>query len=540
MTTDLTLRPFFWRATRLYPEKRIISRTRDGRFEYTYREWGERVRRLAGALSVLDVEQGDRVATLGWNHYRHFEAYFAAPLLGAQLHTVNVLLHDNHLEHIVTDAEDDILFVDPGEAAEAVERLRDSFDSVRHVVVMADEVPAGTNLENVHAYEDLLNSTDPVEEWPDVDEDQPAGMCYTSGTTGKPKGVEYTQKMIYSHAMMVMTPSALNIAEDNVVMPVVPMFHVNSWEFPYAVTMAGATQVYPGPSPDSADLVSLIEDEGVTLTAGVPTVWINLIDYLDEHGGDISSLERIVVGGSAAPKGVMKRYEEKYDVVVEHAWGMTETMSIGSVSRPKSNMDVTANEEYDIRAKQGLLSPGLEMRVVDDRGEEVSWDGASPGDLLVRGPTVVEEYHNRPEANEDDFVEGWLKTGDIVVVDEDGYLEVVDRAKDVIKSGGEWISSIDLENQLMAHEDVVEAAVISVPHDRWQERPLACVVRKDGSDIGVEDLRTFLADEFPSWWLPDDVAFMDEVPKTATGKFDKKVLRDRFEDPDLPYTPGED
>jgi fatty-acyl-CoA synthase len=540
MTTDLTIRPFFWRATRLYPEKRIISRTRDGRFEYTYREWGERVRRLAGALSVLNVEQGDRVATLGWNHYRHFEAYYAAPLLGAQLHTVNVLLHDNHLEHIVTDAEDDIVLVDPGDAAEAVERLRDSFDSVRHVVVMADEVPAETNLENVHAYEDLLDSADPVEEWPDVDEDQPAGMCYTSGTTGKPKGVEYTQKMIYSHAMMVMTPSALNIAEDDVVMPIVPMFHVNSWEFPYAVTMAGATQVYPGPSPDSADLVSLIEDEGVTLTAGVPTIWINLIDYLDEHGGDISSLERIVVGGSAAPKGVMKRYEEKYDVVVEHAWGMTETMSIGSVSRPKSNMDVTANEEYDIRAKQGLLSPGLEMRVVDDKGEEVSWDGASPGDLLVRGPTVVEEYHNRPEANEDDFVEGWLKTGDIVVVDEDGYLEVVDRAKDVIKSGGEWISSIDLENQLMAHEDVVEAAVISVPHDRWQERPLACVVRKDGSDIGVEDLRTFLADEFPSWWLPDDVAFMDEVPKTATGKFDKKVLRDRFEDPDLPYTPGED
>ena len=537
MTTDLTLRPFFWRATRLFPEKRIVSRTHDGRFEYTYGEFGERVRRLAGALSELGVDAGDRVGTLGWNHYRHFEAYYAAPLMGAQLHTVNLLLHDDHLEHIVTDAADDVLLVDP-DAVEAVERLWDSFDSVKAVVVMDDEVPE-TDIDDVYAYEALLDSADPVESWPDVSEDAPAGMCYTSGTTGNPKGVEYTQKMIYSHAMMVMTPAGLNISQEDVVMPVVPMFHVNSWEFPYAVTMAGAQQVYPGPSPDPEDLVSLIEDEGVTLTAGVPTVWINVLDYLDEHGGDISSLERIVVGGSAAPKGVMERYEEEYDVQIEHAWGMTETMSIGSVSRPKSTMDVSQSEEFAIRAKQGLLSPGLEMRVVNDDGEEVPWDGQSPGELLVRGPTVVDEYYNRPEANEEEFVDGWLKTGDIVVVDEDGYLEIVDRSKDVIKSGGEWISSIDLENQIMAHEDVVEAAVISVPHEKWQERPFACVVRRNGSDLSVEELRAFLEDEFPSWWLPDDVVFIDEVPKTATGKFDKKVLRDRFEDPDLPYTPGE-
>ncbi|GAA0655759.1 long-chain fatty acid--CoA ligase [Salarchaeum japonicum] len=553
MSTELTLRPFFWRATRLFPEKRIVSRTHDGRFEYTYGEFGDRVRGLAGALTELGVEQGDRVGTLGWNHHRHFEAYYAAPLLGAQLHTVNLLLHDDHLEHIVTDAADDVLLVDP-DAFEAVERLHDSFESVRHIVVMDDEVPE-TDLANVHAYESLVADADPVESWPDVPEDQPAGMCYTSGTTGKPKGVEYTQKMIYSHAMMTMTPAALDIAEDDVVMPVVPMFHVNSWEFPYAVTMAGARQVYPGPSPDPADLVSLIEDEGVTLTAGVPTVWINVLDYLDDHGGDLSSLERIVVGGSAAPKGVMERYEEEYDVAIEHAWGMTETMSIGSVSRPKSTMDVSQSEEYDLRATQGLLSPGLEMKVVNDDGEEVPWDGQTPGELLVRGPTVVDEYYNRPEANEEDFQdvpgsaatgstedgssERWLKTGDIVVVDEDGYLEIVDRAKDVIKSGGEWISSIELENQLMSHEDVVEAAVISVPHETWQERPLACVVRRNGSDIGVEELRAFLDSEFPSWWLPDDVVFVDEVPKTATGKFDKKVLRDRFDDPDLPYTPGE-
>ncbi|MFC7198693.1 long-chain fatty acid--CoA ligase [Halospeciosus flavus] len=549
MATDLTLRPFFWRATNLFPEKEVVSRTHQGQTRYTYGEFGERVRRLASALEALGVESGDRVGTLGWNHHRHFEAYYAAPLMGAQLHTVNLLLHDDHVEHIVTDAADDVLLVDP-DAVDTVERLWDAFDSVEAVVVMGDEdaVPDSDSDSDadlpIYGYESLLDDHDPVDSWPGVDEDAPAGMCYTSGTTGKPKGVEYTQKMIYSHAMMAATPAAQNVDEDDVVMPVVPMFHVNAWEFPYTVTLAGAKPVFPGPSPDSEDLVRLIEEEGVTLTAGVPTVWIDLLDYLDEHGGDLSSLERIIVGGSAAPRQVMRRFEDEYGVKMEHAWGMTETMSIGSMSRPKSTMDLDGDgESYEVRSKQGLLSPGLEMKVVDDDGEEVPWDGESFGELYVRGPTVVDEYFERPEANETDFEDDeggrWLKTGDVVTVDENGYIEIVDRAKDVIKSGGEWISSIELENELMGHEDVVEAAVVSVSHERWQERPLACVVRKEGTDVDAEDLREFLADDYPKWWLPDNVLFIEEVPKTATGKFDKKQLREDIEDPDLPYTPGE-
>ncbi len=365
-------------------------------------------------------------------------------------------------------------------------------------------------------------------------------MCYTSGTTGKPKGVEYTHEMIYVHAMMVLTPAAIGIEESDTVMPVVPMFHVNSWEFPYTMTMAGAKQVYPGTQPTTEDLVNLIETEGVTLTAGVPTVWIDMLDYLDSHDSNIFfSLDRIVVGGSAAPKGVMERYQEEYDVTIEHAWGMTETMSIGSVSRPKATMrDLVDEERYGIRAKQGLLSPGLEMKVVGDDGAEVEWDGQSVGELFVRGPSVVDEYDNRPDVNEKDFEDGWLKTGDIANVDSEGYIEIVDRTKDVIKSGGEWISSIDLENELMAHGDVVEAAVIAVPHERWQERPLACVVVREGAGLSADDLRTFLEDDHPGWRLPDDVVFIEEVPKTATGKFDKKVLREKFSDTELRFTPG--
>jgi fatty-acyl-CoA synthase len=536
---DLTLRPFYWRATRLFPETEVVSRTADGIERYAYREFGERTAALASTLRDLGVGEGDRVATMGWNHHRHFEAYFAVPLSGAQLHTINVVLPDDHVEYIVNDAGDDVLLVDPGDPFETVERLWDRFETVEHVVVMGDEVPE-TDLP-AHASEDLLAETAVEEfEWPAISEDQPAGMCYTSGTTGEPKGVEYTQKMMYSHAMMVATPSGVGVDESDVVMHVVPMYHVNSWELPFSATMAGAKQVYPGPSPDAETLAHLIESEDVTLTAGVPTVWIRLLEYLDDHDVDVGSLERIVVGGSAAPEAVMRRYREEYGVTVDHAWGMTETMSVGSVSRPKASTgDLSDDERLELRAKQGLLSPGFEMKIVDDDGAEVPWDGESFGELLVRGPTVVSEYYNRPEATAERFVDGWLRTGDIAAVDERGYFEIVDRTKDVIKSGGEWISSIELENTLMEHDDVTEAAVVAVPHDRWRERPLACVTPREGSELTAEAVRAFLESAYPCWWLPDNVVFVDEVPKTATGKFDKKALRDRFDDADLPWTPGE-
>ncbi|MFC6717263.1 long-chain fatty acid--CoA ligase [Natrialbaceae archaeon GCM10025810] len=533
--TGLTLRPFLWRPTKLFPEKRIVSRTRDGIEEYTYGEFGERVRSLIAALSDLGLGRGDRIGTFGWNHHRHLETYYAAPLSGAQLHTINVLLGDEDVTHIVEDAADDALFVDPGEPLETVARLWDDLSgTVGRVVVMDDSIPdadLGSDLEDVTvAVEDLFADYDPIafDDLPDLEEDLPAGMCYTSGTTGRPKGAEYTHKMIYAHAMMVMTPSGLGIEERDVVMPVVPMFHVNSWEFPYAATMAGTTQVYPGPSPDPADLLELIEREGVTLTAGVPTVWINLLEHVDEHGGDLSSVERIVVGGSAAPEEVMRRFDDEFDVTVEHAWGMTETMSIGSMSRPKSWMaDWDRTRRFDKRAKQGLLSPGLEMKIVRDDGSEAPWDGDTAGELWVRGPTVVPEYYERPDANEEDFEDGWLKTGDIATVDEDGYVEIVDRDKDVIKSGGEWISSIELENALMAHEAVVEAAVVGVPHEKWQERPLACVVTAERADPGEDELRVHLAETLdqPDWWLPEELREVEAIPKTATGKFDKQGLR---------------
>ncbi|ELY37748.1 long-chain fatty acid--CoA ligase [Natronorubrum tibetense] len=529
--SNLTLRPFFWRPTNLFPEKRIISRTHGGITDYTYDAFGTRVRSLVDALRDRGLGPGDRIGTFGWNHHRHFETYFAAPLSGAQLHTINVQLGDDDIVHIVGDADDDILFIDPGDPFETIERLWSDLP-VDEVVVMDESVPE-TDV-NAVAYADLLADGKPIgdDAFPDLTEDLPGGMCYTSGTTGRPKGVEYTQKMIYAHAMMAMTPAGLNVDERDVVMPVVPMFHVNAWEFPYAATMAGATQVFPGPSPGPADLLELIERAGVTLSAGVPTVWINLLEHVDEHGGDLSSLERIIIGGSAAPEGVMRRYEDEFDVTMEHAWGMTETMSIGSISRPKASMgDWDRSRKYEKRKKQGTLSPGLEMRVVNDNGDEVAWDGQAVGELWVRGPSVVPEYYNRPDANEEDFEDGWLKTGDIVTIDEDGYIEIVDRAKDVIKSGGEWISSIELENALMAHDEVVEAAVVGVPHEKWQERPLACVVAAAGSNVDKDELLTYLDDELdqPDWWYPDEIRTVESIPKTATGKFDKMRLRDQID-----------
>ncbi|MDS0298696.1 long-chain fatty acid--CoA ligase [Halogeometricum sp. S1BR25-6] len=534
--TAQTLRPFLWRARRMFPDREIVSRTHEGINRYTYAEYADRVGQLANALDGAGVERGDRVGTFCWNHHRHYETYFAAPSMGAQLHTINPLLPDHHVQYIVENAEDRIILVDPS----LVEKLagahdEEAFASVEQFVVMGEEVP-DTSLENVVDYESFLEAESAEYDWPDLPGDQPAGMCYTSGTTGKPKGVEYTQEMLWAHTMATLPEAGLDLRSSDVVMPVVPMFHVNAWGMPFSTTAAGAKHVYPGPSPSPADLASLIEEEGVTLTAGVPTVWLGLLEYLEENDADMSSLETIVIGGSAAPKSVIRRFDEEYDVDVLHAWGMTEMSPIGTVSRLKPGMEsLPAEERYDKQAKQGLLIPGLEMRVVGDDGEELPWDGEAFGELWVRGPWVTTEYFERPEANEEDFEDGWLKTGDVVTVDEEGYVKIVDRAKDVIKSGGEWISSVELENALMAHDGVAEATVVGVPHQRWQERPVAFVVPAASAD--EETLKTELVEmvksEFPKWWAPDEVVFIEEVPKTATGKFDKKVLREEYDDESL-------
>ncbi|ELY90103.1 long-chain fatty acid--CoA ligase [Natrinema altunense] len=532
--TDQTLRPFLWRATNLYSDTEIVSRNHDGMQRYTYSEYEGRTSQLANALDEYGIESGDRVGTFCWNHSRHFETYFAVPSIGAQLHTINPLLPDAHIQYIVDNADDELIFVDQSLASKlagAVADADDEFDGV-DFVVMGHE--AADDLEAT-PYESFIEGHATDYDWPDVDEDQPAGMCYTSGTTGNPKGVEYTQQMLWSHTMASQTPQGIPMADDDVVMPVVPMFHVNAWGMPFTATAGGAKQVFPGPSPEPEDLATLIENEGVTISAGVPTVWLGLMEYCSEHDVDLSTLETVIVGGSAAPKSMVEWFDTQ-GVEVLHAWGMTEMAPIGSVSHLKSDL---ATADYDTqvekRSKQGLVVPGLEFKVIDDDGEEIVWNGQEFGELWIRGPWVTTEYFERPEANEADFEDGWLKTGDVVTVDKDGYIKIVDREKDVIKSGGEWISSVELENAIMAHDGVAEAAVVGVPHERWQERPVAFVVPAEGADREtlVDEINELLADEYPKWWLPDEIEFIKEVPKTATGKFSKKDIREEYADQSL-------
>jgi fatty-acyl-CoA synthase len=484
----------------------------------------------------MGVGDGDRVATFCWNHHRHFETYFGVPNMGAQLHTINPLLPDEHVEYIVENAGDRVVFVDQP-LVEKLEGAADSaaFESVEQFVVMGGSVP-DTSLSPTVDYESFVGDHEPEYDWPRLSDDQPAGMCYTSGTTGKPKGVEYTQRMLWAHTMATLIPEGLGLEESDVVMPVVPMFHVNAWGLPFTTTAAGAKHVYPGPAPEPADLAALIEQERVTISAGVPTVWLGMLEYLEEHDADLSSLDTLVVGGSAAPRSLIRTYDEEYDVEVLHAWGMTEMSPIGTVSHLKSKMaDWPDDRKDEKQAKQGLIVPGLEFKVVDDDGQQVPWNGEDFGELWVRGPWVADEYFKRPDATEADFEGDWLKTGDIVTVDSEGYVQIVDRAKDVIKSGGEWISSVELENALMAHDDVAEATVIGVPHERWQERPVAFVVpagEVDGEALKSELIEMIRAD-YPKWWAPDDVLYVEEIPKTATGKFDKKVLREEYDDESL-------
>ena len=531
--TDQTLRPFLWRAANLYPDTEIVSRTHQGIDRYTYADYDDRTAQLANALDEHGIVEGDRVATFCWNHHRHFETYFAVPTIGAQLHTINPLLPDEHIQYIVDNAEDQLIFVDPSLEPKLASAAADApeFEGVDFVIMGDAE---GEHLDAT-PYESFIDGQPTDYDWPVLDEDQPAGMCYTSGTTGNPKGVEYTHKMLWSHTMATLTPQGIPMDDDDVVMPVVPMFHVNAWGMPFTATAGGAKHVYPGPSPDPADIAGLIEDEGVTITAGVPTVWLGLMDYMEDHDVDLSTLDRVIVGGSAAPEAMIRWFDD-HDVELLHAWGMTEMSPIGSVAHLKHDIaDADYDTQIDHRSKQGLMVPGLEFRVIDDDGEEVAWNGEDFGELWVRGPWVTTEYFMRPEATEEDFEDGWLKTGDVVTVDEEGYIKIVDREKDVIKSGGEWISSVELENAIMAHDDVAEAAVVGVPHEKWQERPVAFVVPGEGADEDAlrEGIMDMLREDYPKWWLPDSIEYIDEIPKTATGKFSKKDIRDEYSDQSL-------
>lgn len=528
MDEPLLLTHLVRRAARLFWEKRILSRTQYGVSEYTYADLYRRACQLGHALDALGVQRGERVGTFAWNTFRHLELYFGVPASGRVLHTLNIRLFPEQVAYIVNHAEDAVIFVDYSLLPQ-LEKLAPEFRSVRAYVAMGEGPLPATSLEPVYQYEELLRHAPPDDPFPRLDEQTAAAMCYTSGTTGHPKGVLYSHRALVLHTFGQCLADAFGLGEADVVMPVVPMFHANAWGLPYGATMVGATQVYPGVQPTPEEICQLIETHRVTVTAGVPTVLIGILSALEKHPYDLSSLRCIPCGGSAVAESLLERFDA-LGIKVVQAWGMTETSPLASVSHPLSVMaDWPEERKRKVRAKQGRPLPFVDMRIVSEDGREQPWDGKSIGELQVRGPWIVASYYN-DERSAASFDRGWFKTGDIGTIDEYGYLQITDRAKDVIKSGGEWISSVELENTIMAHPKVAEAAVIGLPHERWQERPLACVVLRPGETMTKEELLQFLEPRVAKWWLPDDVVFVDALPKTSVGKIAKRELRERFRD----------
>ncbi|MFU0790033.1 MAG: long-chain fatty acid--CoA ligase [Virgibacillus proomii] len=532
MDTPLSLVSLLERAETYFPTKEIVSRTQKKIHRLTYRELGERTRALVNVLKNVGIKKGDRVGTFAWNHHRHLEAYFAVPAIGAVLHTINIRLSTEHLVHIINHAEDRVIFVDK-ELLPILEKLQDQFTTVEAFIVMMDEnILPESAIKSLYAYEQLLENADRTFTFSkNMDEQDPAVLCYTSGTTGKPKGVVYSHRGLVLHSMALGLADTTAISESDVAMPVVPMFHVNAWGMPFAATWFGTKQVLPGPFPTPKVLAELIESEAVTITAGVPTIWLGLLQELEENHYNTDSLRGVLCGGAAAPKGMIHAFESKYGIPFYHAYGMTETAPLALFSRLKSYQEqLPEAERLELHAKQGIVAPCIDIRAVNEYGE-IKKDGIDMGELLIRGPWIADSYY-KDERSTEAFRNGWLYTGDVVTIDAEGFVKVVDRTKDVIKSGGEWISSVDLENALMAHEAIYEAAVVSVPHPKWQERPVTCVVLKNKykETVSKEDILSFLQPQFAKWWLPDEILFMDELPKTSVGKFLKAALREKVKD----------
>jgi acyl-CoA synthetase (AMP-forming)/AMP-acid ligase II len=531
MNYPLTLTHFFERTRRLFPKKMLATRVPGvGLARSTYADFADRTERLAGALAALGVGKGDRVGTFAWNSSRHLEVYFAAPLMGAVLHTVNIRLSARDITYIVNHAGDRVLIVDAS-CWPTLEPIRQDLKTVEHIIVMKDspgaEIPPGAL-----DYETLLRDARPMTEWPRLAETDAAGMCYTSGTTGNPKGAVYTHRAIFLHSFASSMTDVLGISERDVILHIVPMFHANAWCVPFAGVLNGSAQIFGGPNPQPRDIVEIVHNERVTIVGAVPTVWIAIDQILEqEPQWDISSIRCIPIGGSAAPRSLIEKFDKKYGAFMLHAWGMTEMTPLGTVCRLKADIDTRPDEErYAYRAKQGLPVAGVDLRIVDDAGREQPWDGQAMGEIQVRGPWVIRSYYDNAEAADRFTADGWFRTGDVATIDPDGYVQITDRTKDLIKSGGEWISSIDVEVMIMAHPKVLEAAVIAVPDPRWVERPLACVVPRPGMSIDPAEILEFLRPKLAKWALPDAVEIIDAVPKTSVGKFDKKVLRERYKD----------
>jgi fatty-acyl-CoA synthase len=529
MDYPLTLQHMLWRAQRLFAKKEIVTRREEGLHRYSYSDLAGRVAQLANLLRRLGVEPGDRVATLAWNNYRHLELYYAVPCTGAVLHTLNLRLFPDQLEFTIKDAGDSVVFVDKT-LLPLLNRVAGRIPSVRQIVVLNDGGPLPEHqLGELLDYETLMATEKPEFNWPAIEEGAAAAMCYTSGTTGNPKGVVYSHRSQFLHAMCVLQKDGIGMSENDVLLPVVPMFHANSWGIPYAAGLAGTKLIFPDRfMGDGQVLLDLAEQEGATMLAGVPTIWINLLAALEKSGRRLPKVHTVLCGGSAIPRGLMEGMD-RVGLRMLHAWGMTETSPIGTVGVVRSW--IAPEQEFETRLKQGVPAPGVEIRIADlTTGEELPWDGEAFGEIQCRGPWIASAYNNDadPTRVTDD---GWFRTGDVATIDPDGYVGIVDRTKDVIKSGGEWISTVELEGAIMAHPKVLEAAVVGLYHSKWQERPVAYVVPTPEykGQLTAEEIREFLAERVARWWLPDEFRFIDEIPKTSTLKFDKKALRNNAE-----------
>lgn len=531
--TPLTLQGVLRRMRTVNGTGKVVTlRGPDGSTsEVSYAEIGDRVDRLAAGLHALDIWPGDRVATFMWNNQEHLELYYAIPAMGAVLHTLNLRLFPDQLTYIVDHAEDEIVVVD-GSLIPLIAPHAEKMTRVRHWIVTGDG-PLDQLPGDVLRYEDVLASAPADYAYPRIDDRSAAGLCYTSGTTGNPKGVLYSHYSSVLHAMAVCLADAVGLSQRDRTLPVVPMFHAMAWGTPYAAGFAGADLILPGPFLQAEPLAKLIESERVSIAAAVPTIWMDLLKYADTHEDcDLSTLRQVLCGGAAVPKALIQGFQERHGVTIVQGWGMTETSPLAAVAQPPAWME--GEEELSYRARAGRIQPLVDVRIMDDDGGEQPWDDEATGEVQVRGPWIASEYYRADPGDVRFTDDGWLRTGDIAAIDETGCIRITDRSKDIIKSGGEWISSVELENELMAHPAVAEAAVIAKPDEKWTERPLACIVRKEGAEVSGEELARHLVGHVAKWWVPDEYAFIDEVPKTSVGKFDKKVLRSQLADGELP------
>jgi len=531
---QLTITSILEHGTRIYGASECVTYNGDGTSRRaTYAEVGANARRLAKALTDLGVQPGERVATLCWNHQEHLEAYYAIPCMGAVLHTLNLRLPAAQLEHIINHAEDKIVIVDAS-LLPLLAPIASALKTVEQYIVVGDGDTSVLGTLPVHSYAALIAGVEDDFVWPELDERSPASMCYTSGTTGDPKGVVYSHRSTYLHALATLSNTVTGVVESDRIVVVVPMFHVNAWGIPFSSFLSGATMLMPGPFLMPDKVVDYIEAEKATLLSAVPTIWGGILQVGEARQIDLSTLRMGTSGGAAIPRSLLEAMQSRHGVRIVQGWGMTETSPVGGIAHPPYDVEIGSSEEFDWRLKAGRLVAGVQMRIVDDNGVVQPWDGESVGEIEVRGPWITGAYHldSAPEK----FDDGWLRTGDIGSIDERGYFTISDRSKDVIKSGGEWISSVELENLLAGSPGVLEAAVIGIPDEKWTERPLACVVRRSGAELSPEELTQYMQGKVASWQIPENWTFIDEVPKTSVGKFDKKVLRARYASGELDVT----